>query len=110
MICFACKQGPGNCTHCRHVKDGPFCKRRCPESKYADSNGICQSCHPNCDKNCTGPRNILGEGGCNTCSLAILDDVGNVTECLPKGGFCPDGFYKKGATSGPMMHKMVCIT
>lgn len=53
-------QGPGNCTKCAHFIDGPHCVKHCPAGivgendtliwKYADENGVCQLCHPNCSR------------------------------------------------------------
>ncbi|XP_066485210.1 epidermal growth factor receptor [Tiliqua scincoides] len=61
--CFG--PGPGNCTKCAHFIDGPHCVKSCPAGivgendtliwKYADENGVCQLCHPNCSRGCKGP-------------------------------------------------------
>lgn len=64
--------GNGNCTKCKHVRDGPFCYASCPETKYNDK-GECRPCHPNCVNGCTGPANTVGEGGCVSCEKAILN-------------------------------------
>ncbi|XP_038157523.1 epidermal growth factor receptor isoform X1 [Cyprinodon tularosa] len=62
--------GPGNCTKCANFQDGLFCVSRCPQGipgeddtlvwKYADKERVCQLCHKNCTKGCTGP----GPDGC----------------------------------------------
>ncbi|MEQ2232391.1 hypothetical protein ILYODFUR_010767 [Ilyodon furcidens] len=62
--------GPGNCTKCANFQDGLFCVSRCPQGvpgeddtlvwKYADEKRVCQLCHKNCTKGCTGP----GPEGC----------------------------------------------
>jgi len=69
--------GPGNCTDCRNVKDGPFCTTVCPTSKY-DASGECQPCHENCVDGCTGPENTIGPNGCNSCEKAIINGDVNV--------------------------------
>ncbi|KAM8967049.1 epidermal growth factor receptor [Pelodytes ibericus] len=68
---FTCKGlGPGNCTHCAHYKDGPYCVKHCPAGiqgendtliwKYPDEMNICQLCHPECTMGCKEP----GTAGC----------------------------------------------
>ena len=64
--------GPGNCTRCKHVKDGPYCVALCPTSKFNDS-GECMSCHENCVGGCTGPENNIGARGCRSCEKAIIN-------------------------------------
>ncbi|KAF5909313.1 receptor tyrosine-protein kinase erbB-3-like, partial [Clarias magur] len=61
-----CK-GPGadQCTVCANMKDGPHCVSSCPEGvmgekrvvvyKFHDTQSICQPCHANCTRGCTGP-------------------------------------------------------
>ncbi|XP_061109560.1 epidermal growth factor receptor isoform X2 [Conger conger] len=63
---------PGECVECAHFKDGNYCISRCPQGipgggntliwKYADHMKVCQPCHNNCTKGCTGP----GLHGCET--------------------------------------------
>jgi epidermal growth factor receptor len=64
--------GPGNCTVCKHVKDGPYCVPACPTSKFNDS-GECMSCHENCVGGCTGPENNIGPRGCRSCEKAVIN-------------------------------------
>lgn len=64
--------GPGNCTRCKHVKDGPYCVPACPTSKFNDS-GECLSCHENCVGGCTGPENNIGPRGCRSCEKAVIN-------------------------------------
>lgn len=68
--------GPGNCTQCKHVRDGPFCIPFCPSSKY-NSYGECRPCHHNCVYGCKGPENTIGFNGCHSCDKAIIN--GDVT-------------------------------
>lgn len=68
--------GPGNCTRCKHARDGPFCVPVCPSSKYSVG-GECKPCHQNCVYGCTGPENTIGPNGCNSCEKAIIN--GDVT-------------------------------
>lgn len=73
--------GPGNCTSCRHVRDGPFCSPFCPTSKY-DDGGECQLCHANCVGGCLGPENNIGSRGCLSCDKAIINGDVNVVSLL----------------------------
>jgi hypothetical protein len=68
--------GPGNCTACKHVRDGPFCTKMCPDSKFTH-NGECKPCHENCVYGCQGPENTIGLNGCHSCEKAIIN--GDVT-------------------------------
>jgi L1 cell adhesion molecule len=85
-VCMLCHEecnstchgpGPGNCTDCKHVKDGPFCTPVCPTSKY-DASGECRPCHENCVDGCKGPENTIGPNGCNSCEKAIINGDVNV--------------------------------
>lgn len=69
--------GPGNCTRCKNVKDGPFCVEACPERKY-NVGGDCHKCHENCLGGCTGPANTIGFSGCNSCHQAIVHETDGV--------------------------------
>lgn len=80
-ICMQCHEecdgacsgpGPKNCTVCKNAKDGPFCVKTCPDSKYND-NGLCRPCHSNCIYGCNGPENTISEQGCNSCEKAIFN-------------------------------------
>ena len=92
-------QGPGNCTKCAHVKDGSFCVAECHIFQYPDSNGTCQMCYKNCnkDKGCTGPGSHLGYGGCNQCAQLVMDferSTGNNTMCIDaEKSECDIGYY-----------------
>ena len=90
--CFG--PGPSNCSVCRHVRDGPFCVKECPVSKYNDKSE-CKPCHENCVSGCTGPNNYLGRGGCNSCEKAIVSmyDPNVVEQCLKAEESCPSGYY-----------------
>lgn len=94
--CHGSCDGPGSnaCTRCKNVRDGPYCVRECPVSKYP-AEGECRSCHENCVLGCTGPRNRLGAGGCNSCEKAIVSmlDPNVVEQCLKAEENCPEGFY-----------------
>ncbi|XP_035219957.1 epidermal growth factor receptor-like isoform X2 [Stegodyphus dumicola] len=92
--------GPSNCTQCRNARDGPYCVSQCPLSKY-NENRECMPCHENCVNGCTGPRNTVGPGGCNSCDKAIVSayDPNIVEQCLKPDEPCPDGFYQE--YSGP---------
>lgn len=92
--CASTCRGPGNgnCTKCKHVRDGPFCYASCPESKF-DENGECKPCHPNCVNGCSGPENNIGPRGCQSCEKAIINEDVSVESCLPKDEPCPNGYY-----------------
>ncbi|KAL7055784.1 hypothetical protein AAHC03_022696 [Spirometra sp. Aus1] len=79
---------------CLHVKDGPFCRAKCPSSKYADEKTrICLDCSPVCQQAlskqpdffsglvqhqgsqldvCSGPGDWPGPGGCNFCEQVVV--------------------------------------
>ncbi|KAL5288844.1 ERBB2.2 family protein [Megaselia abdita] len=91
--CLGCSAyGDKFCLKCMHIRDGDRCVDQCPESKYND-NGVCRPCHPTCH-GCTGPRDNIGMGGCNTCSLAIINTDVTIDRCLLPNAKCPDGYYK----------------
>jgi len=99
MKCFYF-QGPDRCDRCKNAKDGPFCVAECPMTKYQDENDVCQPCHENCDEGCTGPKNTVGPGGCNSCPLVIFhEDKHSITGCLRQDSECPEGFYKQMISS-----------
>lgn len=75
--------GPSNCEKCKNVKDGPFCRSKCPEAKYPDKNDECQLCHPNCKEGCTGSGYNLGDKGCNKCQHLVRLGAGGSLECMP---------------------------
>uniref|UniRef100_H3D7Q7 receptor protein-tyrosine kinase n=1 Tax=Tetraodon nigroviridis TaxID=99883 RepID=H3D7Q7_TETNG len=64
--------GPGQCSQCAHVQDGPSCVAHCPQGMlgegdteiwmYPDRAGRCQLCHQNCTQGCSGP----GLSGCTS--------------------------------------------
>ncbi|CAL8135471.1 unnamed protein product [Orchesella dallaii] len=108
--------GPGNCTLCKNVKDGPFCVEACPEHKY-NVGGNCLKCHDNCVEGCTGPANTIGFSGCNSCHQAIVhetDHVFTIESCLGKEDVCPTGYYyesvspKESGALKPLAGKSVC--
>ena len=68
--CFGA--GAGNCTKCKHVRDGPYCVPSCPTSKFNDS-GECLPCHDNCVGGCHGPENNIGRNGCRSCEKAVIN-------------------------------------
>lgn len=41
---------------------------------------------------CTGPKNTVGPGGCNSCEKAIMRE-NSMDICLRKDEACPDGYY-----------------
>lgn len=84
-----------NCSKCKHVRDGPYCVSKCPETRFVSENGTCQPCHSNCNNGCTGSANTVGEGGCNSCKKAIIGDEATVTSCLKENEPCPDGYYNE---------------
>jgi L1 cell adhesion molecule len=75
--------GPGNCTICKHVKDGPYCVPACPTSKFNDSGNECLSCHENCVGGCTGPENNIGPRGCRSCEKAVINGDVEVVSTTP---------------------------
>ncbi|XP_070569575.1 epidermal growth factor receptor-like [Ptychodera flava] len=98
--CLGACRGPGadQCLTCRHVKDGPFCRERCPVTKYQDQNSICQECHVNCNfegesGGCYGPENTVGDKGCKSCPGIIVDRNETVVRCAEKGTGCPDRYF-----------------
>ncbi|KAK0178377.1 hypothetical protein PV328_002328 [Microctonus aethiopoides] len=101
-----------HCTKCKNIRDGPFCVKKCPTSKYND-NGQCKDCHENCVGGCEGPENNIGVNGCHSCEKAIMN--GHVPEgCLQKREPCPEGHYyewvspqEQGALK-PLAGKGVC--
>lgn len=103
---------PEDCTACKNVRDGPYCVKKCPSSKYND-NGQCRHCHENCVGGCEGPENNIGPNGCHSCEKAIMH--GEMPEgCLQKKEPCPDGYYyewlspqEQGALK-PLAGKAVC--
>ncbi|XP_034936586.1 epidermal growth factor receptor isoform X2 [Chelonus insularis] len=120
-ICKRCHEecdgscdGPNaeHCTKCKHLRDGPFCVKECPSSKYND-NGHCKSCHENCVGGCEGPENNIGPNGCHSCVKAIMN--GHVPEgCLQKREPCPEGYYyewvspQEQGSLKPLAGKAVC--
>uniref|UniRef100_A0A3Q2DFU2 Receptor protein-tyrosine kinase n=1 Tax=Cyprinodon variegatus TaxID=28743 RepID=A0A3Q2DFU2_CYPVA len=84
-------RGPGNCTKCANFQDGLFCVSRCPQGipgeddtlvwKYADKERVCQLCHKNCTKGCTGP----GPDGCRGLSMIAAGVVGGMLAVLIAG-------------------------
>ncbi|XP_043475369.1 epidermal growth factor receptor isoform X2 [Leptopilina heterotoma] len=100
-ICKPCHEecegtcnGPNaeHCNQCKHVRDGPFCVKQCPLSKYND-NGQCKLCHENCVGGCTGPENNLGTSGCRSCEKAMHEEHNILGDCLQKKDSCPEGYY-----------------
>jgi len=81
--------GPNSdqCTACKYVKDGRFCVKECPKSKYA-ANGQCWNCHEVC-VGCRGPQDIIAKDGCITCDIAIINNETKVERCLLKNETCP---------------------
>lgn len=61
---------------------------------------------------CTGPANTVGEGGCNSCEKAMMDE--DTTSCLHKNASCPDGYYfeylgpQERESLKPMVGKAIC--
>ena len=94
---------------CRNYKDGPYCVGQCPSVKYPDLNKECQPCAEFCSNGCTGPSDITGKGGCNTCEFGeIVDKVQLTARCInPEPAVCRDGYYKRSAYKGPMKSKNV---
>ncbi|XP_025829040.1 epidermal growth factor receptor-like [Agrilus planipennis] len=84
--------GPEHCTTCKHFRDGPYCVSKCPITKYED-NGECKLCHPNCVDGCTGPKNTIGPGACNSCDKAVMNENATVDVCLHKNDPCPTGYF-----------------
>lgn len=95
-----------DCFSCKNVKDGPYCVSECPSHKY-NHYGICKECDKSCIDGCTGPSNKLGEGGCNSCSKAIINltDPTFVGHCIKAEQPCPEGYYQEyiaPLTEGPL--------
>lgn len=93
--------GPGNCTACLNVRDGPFCVSACPATKYGHD-GVCKPCADVCVGGCTGPEARLGPNGCNQCEKAVVsaDDPSKVDLCLRSDQSCPDGYYAEFVPPG----------
>lgn len=85
-----------HCFNCKNVKDGPHCVPECPGHKF-NNNGTCEECDKSCIDGCTGPSNKLGEGGCNSCSKAIINstDPVFVGHCIKSEEACPEGYYQE---------------
>ncbi|XP_057319876.1 epidermal growth factor receptor isoform X1 [Microplitis mediator] len=81
-----------NCNKCKHTRDGPFCVKECPTSKYND-NGVCKPCHKNCVGGCEGPENNIGPNGCHSCEKAIMNNNSVPEGCLQKLDNCPEGYF-----------------
>jgi len=90
----------GNCTQCKHVRDGPYCVKIV---QYQNTNITANALLviENCVGGCTGPLNKLGDIGCKSCEKAIVSmyDPNVVEECLKAAEPCPDGFYHDNWTS-----------
>lgn len=84
------------CFNCKNVKDGPYCVSECPNHKY-NNNGHCEECDKSCIDGCTGPSNKLGEGGCNSCSKAVINSTDPiiVRYCIKYEEPCPEGYYQE---------------
>ncbi|CAG05345.1 unnamed protein product [Tetraodon nigroviridis] len=60
--------GPGQCSQCAHVQDGPSCVAHCPQGMlgegdteiwmYPDRAGRCQLCHQNCTQGSAGQSTL----------------------------------------------------
>lgn len=95
-----------HCFSCKNVKDGPYCVSECPSHKY-NNNGTCEECDKSCIDGCTGPSNKLSEGGCNSCSKAIINSTDPifVGYCIRAEEACPEGYYQEYVdpkAEGPM--------
>jgi len=69
-------------------------------------------CHSNCRGGCTGSRNAVGPGACNSCAIGkfLAERNYTATECLEEDMECEVGFYKKWRLDhnyGPMAQKQV---
>lgn len=96
--------GPDNCLACVHYKDGPHCVKSCPRGimgendsfiwKYADENKVCELCHINCTKGCTG-RGLEGcpDSGSRIPSIAA-GVVGGIL-CVVIIGLCVGFFVRR---------------
>ena len=104
-------QSASHCSSCLNVRNGQTCLPSCPPGKFPDATNSCLPCHENCGNHgCTGPLNVVGEGGCNSCDLVLFDDPSdrsNITECInPKLTQCAEGFYKVGLHEFPENHTL----
>ncbi|KAG9508422.1 Epidermal growth factor receptor, partial [Fragariocoptes setiger] len=101
--------GSNNCVRCKNVKDGPFCVKECPISKY-NHNGICQPCHKACEGGCTGPNNTIGKDGCKSCDKAIpMDNDSNAIKmCLRADEPCPSGYFLDYAGPDEKSSRSIC--
>jgi len=92
LTCFG--PDPDQCHACKGAYDGTFCVDKCPPVKYKDpSTGECIPCNKNCIKGCTGPGNHIGQGGCNSCTKAIINTDSDRIRCLQEDEVCPEGHY-----------------
>lgn len=80
------------CERCKHVERGSNCVRECSPEEFED-NGLCLPCHSSCIHGCSGPNNIMGEGGCTNCAKYGINGNLEVTHCLPHGFHCPEGAF-----------------
>ncbi|XP_053354504.1 receptor tyrosine-protein kinase erbB-3a [Clarias gariepinus] len=95
-----CK-GPGadQCAVCANMKDGPHCVSSCPEGvmgekrvvvyKFHDTQRICQPCHANCTRGCTGPslRDCLESPKRASAGLPVTAIVLGAIACVLLGLF-----------------------
>lgn len=83
-----------DCFQCRNVKDGPYCVSECPSHKF-NNRGSCEECDKGCAGSCTGPSNILGSGGCNSCGKVVLRTPNSIngSYCIKADEPCPEGYY-----------------
>ena len=94
QVCVNCHPQCNNCTgptafdcitcmhDSEHFPNGTECTTGCRQSEYPDSNGVCQSCDPECVGGCSGP----GPSLCVKCAHFIADNH----TCVAK---CPTGTY-----------------
>ncbi|KAL5015013.1 hypothetical protein ScPMuIL_009283 [Solemya velum] len=65
----------------------------CGPGRYMDGRGKCKLCFGFCGNDgCTGPSDVLGEGGCSSCWLG-MEQNSSLVKCVSPYQDCPDGFY-----------------
>ncbi|VBB28142.1 unnamed protein product [Acanthocheilonema viteae] len=103
-----------DCITCRNVRiqqgNKWECLAECPAIHYFDGNE-CLPCDTACyEYGCTGPKTILGVGGCNKCRNAMRTETDQAAECLYAPGkprdVCRDNnltHYYAAASSNEML-------
>ncbi|XP_071823263.1 epidermal growth factor receptor-like isoform X1 [Apostichopus japonicus] len=81
--------GPSNadCISCRNFQIGSHCTNECNDGQYPVGK-ICELCPDFCTQGCTGNEHMIGDGGCNQCSIVLIDHDENFMRCLDSLDSC----------------------